>query len=110
MLFLLFFAILFTFIFALTKLVFNTFWPKPENRYYNGPKPTKSEEIAAHQFLIEHLQQFPDSTLKYDYPYLHDVATATRRYEELERLKEAGMIDEIDYERELEKILPLIKL
>jgi hypothetical protein len=79
-------------------------------RYYDGPANTAAEQPVITQAVIEVLQACPDSPIKEQFPYEHAVAVATTRYAELEALREQGLIDDIDYEREMEKILLLIKI
>jgi hypothetical protein len=73
-------------------------------------KLTPLEAQHSEQLIIDHLQKFPDSEVRFDFPYLYDVAVATNRYNELNSQVKNGEIDEITYECELEKILPYIKL
>lgn len=81
-----------------------------EDQYWDGPEPTLQERQNNWQFIIEYLKKFPNSDLKNDYPYLFQVSQASKRYDEINYLKWSGKMDEIDYQIELEKILPLISV
>ena len=81
-----------------------------DDRYYDGPAPTLEQRQDTWQWMVDHFQQFPESLLKYDYPHLYKVAMATKAYKELNLKKEAGLIDDIDYEMELAKILPYVDI
>ena len=61
-------------------------------------------------WLIEYFQSYPDSQLRNDFPHLYKVAMATRRYREIELLRQKGAISERKYQKELNKILPLIDI
>lgn len=77
---------------------------------WNGPEPTEAETQETQQWLIEYFKEYPSSTIQNNFPDLYNTAMASKRYDELEYLRKNGMIDEIDYQLELEKILPLIQL
>jgi hypothetical protein len=81
-----------------------------EDQYWDGPEPTLQERQGNWQFIVEYLKKFPSSNLKNEYPYLFQVAQASKRYDEINYLKWSGKMDEIDYQIELEKILPLITI
>ena len=68
------------------------------------------EQQESWPWLIEYFQSFPESKLKNDFPHLYKVAMATRRYKEIEALREKGAISERKYQKELSKILPLIDI
>lgn len=81
--------------------------------YENSFPSPEEERLHKRQWLIEHFQQFPqkeESVLRQAYPELYKIAMATKRYKELEVLRQQGVLDEIDYELELQKILPLIDI
>lgn len=78
---------------------------------WDGPKPTKEQEKNTSRWMTDHLTEFPNTPyLQSQYPKEYDKARAVRRYYELEDLRDAGKIDDIDYQLELEKILPLIDI
>lgn len=79
-----------------------------KDRYWNA-LPRK-EKAAARRRIYNHLYRFPGSTLRHDYPHLADAADATKAYERLNRLYEEGALNEKEYDRELEKLLPKINL
>lgn len=62
------------------------------------------------QHIFNYFYKYPSSTLRSDYPHLADVADATKAYEKLNRLYDQGQIDEIDYNLELEKLLPKVNI
>jgi hypothetical protein len=106
--FLCIFALLF-FIFLLIRNVAGLFNPyQPAS--YNGPVPTKKQQVENQQMMMEYLQNFPSSPIAKEYPELLKMAEITNRYEHLNKLLEEGKIDEITYQVELEKILPDIPL
>jgi hypothetical protein len=61
-------------------------------------------------WLIEYFQAYPQSRLRLDFPEQYKVAMATKRYKELDVLLQRGSISERKYDKELNKILPLIDL
>lgn len=81
-----------------------------DDQLWDGPEPTLSQRQKSWQFIVEYLKQFPQSGLKNHYPYLFRVALASKKYDELGTLRKYGAIDEITYQQELEKILPLIEV
>ncbi len=60
--------------------------------------------------MEDFFQEHPNSKLKEDYPQIHRTAMATGQYKELEELRAKGLIDEIDYQLQLDRILPLIDI
>lgn len=80
----------------------------PTTPMWDGPEPTTEQKQENWQWLVEFFKRYPNDKLKETYPQLHQIATASKRYDELEDLRRSGRIDEIDYNLELEKILPLI--
>jgi hypothetical protein len=81
-----------------------------DDRYWEGPEPSLQERQKSWQFIVEYLKKFPQSSLKNEYPYLFQVAQASKRYDEINFLRWDGKMDEITYQIELEKILPLISV
>lgn len=74
-------------------------------------RPTPShEEIIAIQSLFEYFCKHPSSEMTGDFPHLAAVAEATREYTQLNDLYEHGMIDEIEYNLQLEKLLPKVNI
>jgi uncharacterized membrane protein len=61
-------------------------------------------------WLIEYFQLYPKSSLRYEFPHLYKVAKATKRYQEINLLRKKGLLSEKKYEKELDKILPLIDI
>lgn len=82
--------------------------PVPEG--WDGPEPTLEQRQETWQWMVEYFKRYPNSDIKNEYPQLYQIAMASKRYDELELLRDAGKIDEIDYGLELEKILPLLAL
>lgn len=76
---------------------------------YSRPTPSP-EEITALQSLYEYFYQHPSSEMAGDFPHLAAVAEATKEYKQLNELLEQGMIDEIDYNLQLEKLLPKVNI
>ena len=76
-----------------------------KKRYYRN-----TDQRHSWPWLIDYFQEYPESRLKNDFPDLYNIAKATRRYQEINHLKEKGMISEWKYEKELKKILPLINI
>lgn len=83
---------------------------KKKSEYWNGPEPTLPQRQDNHQFLIEYFQAYPNSPIRSQYPHLYNVACATKEYKVLCALKDSGIIDEIEFQIELSKILPLIDI
>jgi hypothetical protein len=77
-------------------------------RYYSGPVPTKDEHDDNSRWITGYLQRWPNSPLARKYKQQAARAHAYRAYLKLQERHESGMIDEIDYQRELARILPLI--
>lgn len=69
-----------------------------------------NSEEQSWPWLIDYFQEHPHSCLKNDFPDLYNLAKASRRYQELNHLKEKGKISDKKYEKELNKILPLINI
>lgn len=67
-------------------------------------------EIVALQSLYEYFYQHPASEMTGDFPHLASMAEATKEYQELNRLYEQGIIDDIDYYLQLEKLLPKVNI
>jgi biopolymer transport protein ExbB/TolQ len=57
------------------------------------------------QWMVDYLQAHPGSSLKNMFPDLYNMAMATRRYKELNRLRKTGRLSEQAYERKLQKLL-----
>lgn len=93
---------------TLQQIVHITVEEPPPLLMWDGPIPVETERHENQQWIIEFFKRHPNDLLKNTYPYLHRVAMASLRYDELEEQLRTGHIDEIDYHRELEKILPLI--
>ncbi len=79
-----------------------------KDRYWNTP--TKKQQAEMRQLIYDYLYRNPASIIRNDYPHLADAAEATRAYEHLNQLYKEGLIDEIDYNNELEKLLPKINI
>ena len=92
-------------------IIFRAIFPVKESMYYNGPKPSKKQQNHDQNWIADHLEVFPDSKeLSQAFPQAARRARAAVAYRELQRLHESGVIDDIDYQRQLEKILPLIDI
>lgn len=85
---------------------------RDRKRTYISPryKRTIFQRRESWPWMIEYFQQYPSSKLRHDFPELFRVAMATLRYKELEAMRQKGTVSERKYERELNKILPLIDL
>jgi hypothetical protein len=81
-----------------------------DDQFWDGPEPTLQEKQKSWQFIVEYLKKFPSSPLKNDYPYLFQVAQASKRYDELNLLRFRRAITDEQYQKELEEILPLIEI
>ena len=68
------------------------------------------QDIIALQSLYEYFCQHPTSEMRYDFPHLASVAEAAREYQALNQLYDQGIIDDIDYHIELEKLLPKVNI
>jgi len=80
---------------------------KREKTCCHTPSP---EEITAVQSLYEYFYQHPSSEMTCDFPHLAAVAEAAKEYKQLNELYEQGMIDEIDYNLQLEQLLPKVNI
>lgn len=75
----------------------NLLWTKEDStRAFNRPKPTKQKKDT--------------SAPQRDHPQEANKALAISRYNELEKMRMSGEIDENTYQQELDKILPLIDI
>lgn len=81
-----------------------------KDEFWDGPVPSLTERQKAWQFIIEYLKKYPSSPLKQDYPYLFQVAEASKKYDDLNFLRWQNAITEEQYQAELESILPLIQI
>lgn len=71
----------------------------------------KSKKLVSNaDWTIEYFQVHPNSLLKYQYPKEFKLSRAIKRYKELNRLKEKRLISEKRFEKQLNKILPLIDI
>jgi len=77
-------------------------------RFWNGPRPTAKEQQEHARWITGYLEQWPNSPLATRYPDQAARAYAYRAYLQLQADREAGTIDEIHYQLELSRILPLI--
>lgn len=82
------------------------------DQYWDGPVPTAEEKAKNQQFIFEYLYKYrdPNSVLRKEYPHLADAADALHEYERIESLYRAGKMDEIDYNLQMEKLLPKINI
>lgn len=76
---------------------------------YCSPTPS-TEEIIAIQSLYEYFYKHPSSEMTGDFPHLAAVAEATKEYKQLNERYEQGIIDEIDYNLQLEKLLSKVNI
>ena len=79
-------------------------------KYWNGPAPAKEQRQVTRQHIVEFLAKYPDSGLAKSLPELAEQAKVVRAYEELNARYEAGEIDEIDFNIELQKITEQIDI
>lgn len=96
----------FKWLFRKTKKHFNPY----NTKYWNGPKPTFNERAENLQYIVEHLKRYPQSWLAQDYPYEASIARASVQYEQLNRLRDTGQIEEEEYQIQLSQLLPLIDI
>lgn len=75
-----------------------------EDEYCDGPAPSFEERAKNLQFIVEHLETYPNSYLKEYYPHLANLAIANKAYRDLNDRFNSGKINEADYQIELEKI------
>ncbi|MEI6949986.1 hypothetical protein V9K67_22565 [Paraflavisolibacter sp. H34] len=78
------------------------------DRYWDTP--TKKHQQAIRQEIYNYLYRYPSSIIRYQYPHLAETAEATHAYEQLNLLYQEGKIDEGEYNRELEKLLPKVNI
>jgi hypothetical protein len=81
-----------------------------DDQFWDGPEPSLQQRQKSWQFIIEYLKKYPSSTLKNEYPYLFQVAEASKKYDDLNFLRWKNAITEEQYLQELESILPLIQI
>ena len=62
------------------------------------------------QWLIDYLQEHPDKIFKKTFPDIFNIAMATKEYKRINLLRKSGLINEKEYENQLEKILPLVDI
>lgn len=86
--------------------------PRRQTKYFDGPPPTETDRKDTIRWIANHIEKYPNSSsiLQNEYPDAANMAKASRRYKEIEKLRGEGLMDEIDYQRELLKILPLIDI
>jgi cell shape-determining protein MreC len=61
-------------------------------------------------WLIDYFQEHPQSVFKQTFPEIFKVAMAIKQYKKINVLQREGLVTEKEYEKELEKILPLIDI
>ena len=57
------------------------------------------------QWLIDYFQEHPKKIFRRTFPEIFKLATATKRYKELNLLRKKGFCSEREYDRRLEKII-----
>lgn len=79
-------------------------------RYWNGPKVNEDERRNNLNWIENYIQEWPESGLADDYPELAKRAKAVRTYNMINQELDLGLIDEIEYNVQLEKILKHIDI
>jgi hypothetical protein len=67
-------------------------------------------DLQSETWLVDYFQLYPHSTLRHAFPEAYKIAMATKRYKELNRLKQSGHLSKKRYEKKLKKILDLIDI
>ena len=97
-----------------TGYFLNTYLNKKEGevKYWDGPTPSKEEQNKNQNWISDHLVEFPASMvdLGKNFPQATNRAKAVIIYNRLEELRKRGGLGDIDYQTELEKILPFIDI
>ena len=85
---------------------------RPRDRYWYGPRPTREQKADAENFISDYISENIDNCgeLAEQYPEAYKRAKAVLDYNTINQLRESGLIDEITYELELQKILPAIDI
>lgn len=97
--------------FILWVALLRLFIPRLRRSWY-GPKPSNEERNRNQHFIADYMARFPNNCgdLPRQFPDAYTRAMAYIQYERLNNQFARGEIDEIDFNVELGKILPLIDI
>jgi hypothetical protein len=96
-------------LFGLLKFLQNI-WPPKASGYYDGTMPTEAQRVENIQGIREILEPHLPGSLEETNPVVANSALASRLYNELNKKYEAGLMDEIDYNLQLHKIIAFIDI